>query len=70
MNLYRCHLNTGHDYLDEVTPIIAAETRGKAKAILLAAVNDAGWDYDWTTPVSVCLEAKDASMSAGVVRYA
>lgn len=69
MNLYRCNLNTGDHDLDLVTPIIAEETRGKAKVLLLAAAEDAGYGVDWTTRVSIRVVAKHVGDLPGIVRY-
>lgn len=69
MNLYQCHLNTGDVILDEVTPLIAAETYGKAKSLLLSAASDAGYEVNWTTPVSIRIHQKDVNMSMGIVSY-
>ena len=71
MNLYECHLNMGVSDLDAVTPLIAAETRGQAKAILLSDADDAGFPSDWTTPVSIRLARTDDVIpeTPGVLRY-
>jgi hypothetical protein len=78
MNLYECRLNTGDTELDNVTPIIRTTTRGKAKAFLLAAAEEAGYDVDWTTPVHIrltrlreeVLARAGAKEGEGVVFYA
>lgn len=69
MNLYQCHLNTGDVILDDVTPLIAAETPGKAKSWLLSAASDAGYEVDWTTPVSIRVHRKNVDVLAGIVSY-
>lgn len=69
MNLYQCHLNTGDVILDDVTPLIAAESPGKAKSLLLAVAGEAGYECDWTTPVSIRIHQKDVDMAAGIVSY-
>jgi hypothetical protein len=46
-------LNCGDVELDDVTLEVVTASRGKAKAILLSAAQDAGFGVDWLTPVSI-----------------
>lgn len=71
MNLYQCHLNTGDRVLDGVQSLIKAKTRNQAKYILLMEINDAGWRFDWLTPVSIRIVRTNEQIDEqpGVLRY-
>lgn len=69
MNLYRCCLNTGDPDLDSVTLMIAAETRNQAKYHLIGAAQDAGFEMDWLTRVSIRIERKEVPDTQGIVEH-
>lgn len=69
MNLYACKFvetpTFGDSEFCDVVLHIAADTRGRAKALLISYASDAGFEVDWTDPCSVKLLAKGVDLLEG-----